>query len=283
MTAQVAGRSPMLSALGAIVLWSSLAVLGVSLRELPPFFVTGAALSLGALCSVHRIRRWPVPWATLAVGVAGLAGYHAALFIAFRKAPAVEANLLNYLWPTLIVLLSPVLLRGFRLRPAHLLAAAGGLAGAALIVTNGRLALEMQYLPGYLWAAGAALIWACYSLMTRRLPPFANEAVGLFCLVSGGLCLLAHAFFEPPVSLTGYDWLYLLLLGLGPMGAAFFLWDHAMKYGDPRTIGSLAYLTPLLSTFWLALLADATLSSLSILAGALIIGGAVLGGLASRR
>jgi drug/metabolite transporter (DMT)-like permease len=39
------------------------------------------------------------------------------------------------------------------------------------------------------------------------------------------------------------------------MGTAFYLWDIAMKHGDPRVIGVLAYATPLLST---ALLVFAT-------------------------
>lgn len=281
MTASRPG-SPTIAGLGAIALWSTLAVLGVSLRHLPPLFVTGVALLVGSLCSIHRIRRWKVPLATLAVGVAGLAGYHAALFTALRRAPAVEANLLNYLWPTLIVLLSPLVLPAFRLRGAHLVAAAGGLAGAALIVTNGQLTIDAQYLPGYLWAIAAALTWALYSLMTRRLPFFPNEAVGLFCLLSGLICLALHAALEPPARPSPADALWLVLLGLGPMGAAFFLWDHAMKHGDPRGIGALAYLTPLLSTLWLAVFGGARLTGLSAAAAALIVGGAVLGGLAGR-
>ncbi len=283
MTANDRPGSATLAGLGAIALWSTLAVLGVSLRHLPPLFVTGVALLIGSLCSIHRVRHWKVPVATLAVGVAGLAGYHAALFTALRRAPAVEANLLNYLWPTLIVLLSPLVLPAFRLRGAHLLAAAGGLAGAALIVTNGQLTVDAQYLPGYLWAIAAALTWALYSLMTRRLPPFPNEAVGLFCLLSGLICLALHAALEAPARPSPADALWLVLLGLGPMGAAFFLWDHAMKQGDPRGIGALAYLTPLMSTLWLAVFGGARLTGLSAVAAALIVGGAVLGGLAGRR
>lgn len=283
MNATVRPSSPTLAGLGAVALWSTLAVLGVSLRHLPPLFVTGVALLIGALCGVHRVGRWKVPAATLAVGVAGLAGYHTALFIALRLAPAVEANLLNYLWPTLIVLLSPLVLPAFRLRAPHLLAAAGGLAGAALIVTNGEFTVDPRYLPGYLWAVAAALIWALYSLMTRRLPPFPSEAVGLFCLLSGLICLALHAGLEDPARPSAIDALWLVLLGLGPMGAAFFLWDHAMKHGDPRGNGALAYLTPLLSTLWLAAFGGARLSGLSAVAAALIVGGAVVGGLAGRR
>lgn len=275
--------SPLVTAVGAIFLWSNLAVLSIFLKAYPPLFVSGVALCFGALCSVHGIRRWPVPPTTLLVGVVGLAGYHAALFVAFRKAPAVEANLLNYLWPSLIVLLSPVLLTDVRLRGGHILAVVGGLAGAGLIVTGGKLGLDAQYLAGYTWAAVAALTFACYSLLLRRVPPFPNDAVGLFCLVSGLICLAGHAYWEPAVSVEAIDWLWLALLGLGPMGASFFLWNHAMCHGDPRAVGALAYLTPLLSTLLLALWGGADLGPLTAVAGMLIVGGAVLGNLSGRR
>ena len=55
--------------------------------------------------------------------------------------------------------------------------------------------------------------------------------------------------------------LKLAALGLGPMGAAFYLWDFAMKRGDPRVVGVLAYATPVLSTALLALVTGRTLTS----------------------
>jgi drug/metabolite transporter (DMT)-like permease len=53
---------------------------------------------------------------------------------------------------------------------------------------------------------------------------------------------------EPAVALSPHDWGLIVTIGLGPMGAAFFLWDKALKLGDARHIGILSYLTPLLST-----------------------------------
>jgi drug/metabolite transporter (DMT)-like permease len=66
-------------------------------------------------------------------------------------------------------------------------------------------------------------------------------------------------------------------LGLGPLGGAFYLWDAALKRGDPRQIGILSFLTPLLST--LALLwVRAEMPSASIVAAAvMIVGAAVMG------
>ena len=129
-------------ALSAILLWSFLALLGSRLVRLPPLLMTGVALSIGGTIGLIRVREWKVPLKTLCVGVGGIFGYHFLLFTAFRHAPTVEANLINYLWPLLIVLLSPVVLSGYGLGLRHVLGALAGLAGAALIVTGGSLALE---------------------------------------------------------------------------------------------------------------------------------------------
>jgi drug/metabolite transporter (DMT)-like permease len=61
------------------------------------------------------------------------------------------------------------------------------------------------------------------------------------------------------------------------MGAAFFLWDHALKRGDPRRIGALAYLTPLLSTLVLVAVGAGAFTAVTLVAIVLIVGGAALG------
>jgi drug/metabolite transporter (DMT)-like permease len=66
-------------------------------------------------------------------------------------------------------------------------------------------------------------------------------------------------------------------MGLGPLGGAFFLWDAALKRGDPRKIGLLSFLTPLLSTGLLLLTQGKPLTWHVALAAALIIGAAVIG------
>ena len=272
--------SAILLALGAVGLWSFLAFLGAQLSHLPPFLLVGIALCVCGLVSSVRLRSWRVPWKTFAVGVGGIFGYHFLYFTAFQHAPAVEANLINYLWPLLIVLLSPLLLPGYALRSHHLAGAAVGLLGAGLIVTGGRLSLDLAYLDGYLLAAGAALAWSSYSLLTKRLPPFPTGAVGGFCFFSGLFSLGVYflsASRPLEVVLSLRDWIYLLLLGAGPMGAAFFAWDAALKRGDPRVIGSLAYLTPLTSTLVLVFLGRRPLTWVSGSAMALIVAGAVIG------
>lgn len=276
--------SPTLNALAAIALWATLASLGTSLSHLPPFLLTGLALIIGSVLSwplVLRDRRaWAVPLRTLALGVYGLFGFHFLLFIALRHAPPVEANLVNYLWPLFMVVLAPVLLPGMSLRPLHVAAALLGFTGAAIAILGARgsasSAAGGSYW-GFLPALGSAFIWASFSLWTRRVPAFATRAIGLFGLVSGALSLLCHALLEPSAALSVRDWLLVALCGLGPLGAAFFFWDLALKRGDARQIGILSYITPLASTALLLLVTGRPLSWSIALAAVLIISAAVMG------
>jgi drug/metabolite transporter (DMT)-like permease len=265
-----------LYALGAIALWATLATLGVALQHVPPFLLTGLALVIGSVPAWPLVRQWKVPASTLALGVYGLFGFHFLLFIALRHAPPVEANLVNYLWPLLIVVLAPLLLADVRLRGVHVMAAAAGFGGAAIAIL-GRSAAGGGWSWGYVPALGSAFIWASYSLLTRRVASFPTAAIGLFGLVSGALSLLCHWALEPAAPLQATDWMLIALMGFGPLGAAFFLWDKALKLGDPRHIGILSYLTPLASTLLLLMVSARPLSWSIGLAAVLIIGAAVVG------
>jgi len=265
-----------LYALGAIALWATLASLGVALAHLPPFLLTGAALLVGSAAAWPWYRQWRLPLSTLALGVYGLFGFHFLLFVALRNAPAVEANLVNYLWPLFIVVLAPLILPGARWRPAHIVAAGVGFVGAVLAIVGGR-ELSGRFSWGYVAALASALVWASYSLLTKRVTRFPTAAIGLFGLVSGALALACHALLEPSASISGRDWLLIGVTGLGPLGAAFFLWDAALKRGAPSTIGILSYLTPLASTLLLMVTSNRQLTVWIAAAAVLIVGAAIAG------
>ena len=269
-------------AIFTIFLWSFLAYLGASVNHLPSLLVVAIALTISGLFSSFNFRSWKVPGKTLLVGIGGLFGYHFLYFSAYKFAPAVETNLINYLWPLLIVLLSPLFLKDHRLRLYHLAGAFLGLCGAALIISEGKILLDTAFIKGYALAAGAALVWASYSLMTKRLPSFPTGAVGAFCLASGLLAFGAFLLTTSPnetIQLKAADWIALILLGIGPMGAAFFTWDAALKRGDPRIIGSLAYITPMTSTLVLVLIGGYRITWIFAVAMVLIVCGAALGSL----
>ncbi len=265
------------SALGAIVLWGGLAALALRLAVVPPFLLTGIALVIGSLVGARSLLRSPPPLGALALGVYGLFGFHFFLFLALRHAPPVEANLVNYLWPLLIVLLAPLLVPGVAASARHGFAALLGFAGATLLITGGAAPSEEGTPIGYAFAAISALIWSTYSLLTRRWRDFPAGSVPWYCLVSGLLALACHLAFEERHVPSGGEWALLVVMGAGPMGAAFFLWDRAMRVGDPRVLGNLAYLTPLLSTLALVLFGGAVVSPVAVPAMGLIVAGAWLG------
>jgi len=272
-----------LLALAAIALWGTLAPLGVQLAHIPPFLLTGLGLLVGSLISLplarFRLSRWQVPLPTLLVGVYGLFGFHFLLFIALRNAPAVEANLINYLWPLGMVVMAPLFLKDVQLRGRHIVAALIGFTGAAIAILGrgGHSDVAVEFHMGYVIALASAFVWASYSLLTSRLPAFPTAAVGGFAAASGVLSLVCHALLEPAVALSAQDLVLIAILGLGPLGGAFFLWDAAIKLGDTRRIGLLAFATPILSTVMLLLTTGQALQWNVAVAAALVVGAAWLG------
>jgi drug/metabolite transporter (DMT)-like permease len=277
-------RTATLIGLTAILMWSLLAVLTVATGKIPAFQLAAMTFAIGALVAfatfVFRpsafaaLKQPPLAWI---VGVGGLFGYHALYFLALRFAPPAEAGLLNYLWPLLIVLFSS-LLPGERLLPHHILGALLGLVGTVLLLMGGGgRGFEAGQLPGLLAAFVAAFVWSSYSVMSRRLKAVPTDAVAGFCMATAILAAIVHVFVEKTVwPETLLQWLAIIGLGLGPVGAAFFTWDIGMKRGDIRVLGAASYATPLLSTAFLILAGYAKPTVTIAIAAILIAGGGLI-------
>jgi drug/metabolite transporter (DMT)-like permease len=270
----------------AILLWATLAALTTLSGRIPPFQLLAMSFSLAFLIGLWLWRReggpvrrhFRLPASVWALGLYGLFGYHFAYFMALRNAPPVEAGLIAYLWPLLIVLLA-AFLPGERLRHHQMIGALAGFAGAALLVTRGQgLVFERQYLTGYSFALACALIWSSYSVLSRRAGHVPTSAVGAFCGATALLALVCHFLFETTVWPTGGQWPAVIALGLGPVGAAFYTWDFGVKRGNIQTLGAFAYAAPLLSTLLLIALGLAEPTWILAVACVLIVGGAFIAG-----
>ncbi|MFE9425708.1 DMT family transporter [Kitasatospora sp. NPDC006697] len=270
----------------AVLLWAALALFTTLSGHVPPFQLIALAFAIGGLIGLPRALRGGRPtggasWRRLpagawVLGIGGLFGYHFCYFLALRHAPAVQAGLIAYLWPLLIVLFS-ALLPGERLRWWHAAGALLGLGGTFLLVTGGQgVRFQGQFALGYAAAGVCAVVWSAYSVANRRYPEVPTDAVAFFCLATAGLAALCHLCFEHTVWPHGWQWLAVLALGLGPVGGAFYAWDHGTKHGDLRLLGTLSYFAPLLSTALLVLAGRAAASWATAAACALITGGALL-------
>ncbi|MEQ8695376.1 MAG: EamA family transporter [Bauldia litoralis] len=267
----------------AVLMWSLLAVFTAASGAVPPFQLTAMAftvsglLGLGWVAATGRASELVIPIRAWILGIGGLFGFHFFYFTALRGAPPVEASLISYLWPLLIVV-SSALLPGERLRWYHLVGALLGLAGTVIVVTGGQsVSIDPQFAAGYAAALGAALTWSAYSVLSRRFASVGTGAVAGFCLATAALSAIAHLVLEETVWPAGIgEWLAVGGLGLMPVGAAFYVWDYGVKHGDIQVLGASAYAAPLLSTIVLIVAGFAAPAWSIAVATALIAGGAAL-------
>ncbi|TPI36653.1 DMT family transporter [Mesorhizobium sp. B3-1-6] len=262
----------------AVAMWALLALLTDASGRVPPFLLSAITFAIGTCVGLAARLLMPapdrsqkIPPQVWVIGIAGLFGYHFFYFTALRNAPAVEASLIAYLWPLLIVLGS-ALMPGERLAWNHVVGALLGLAGTFLIVTKGgALAFDARYAFGYAMAAVCALLWSSYSLLSRRFPSVPTSIVTWFCAATSVLSLICHFLLEKTVLPDGPgQWLAVIGLGLMPVGAAFYAWDIGVKRGNIQVLGAASYAAPLLSTLVL-IAAGVAAPSLRILAACVLI------------
>lgn len=273
----------------AIASWSALALFTTWTKGLPPFealslsfavafIVSLALLSMRGPAALSKLRQ---PWAAWGLSFVGIFGYHSLYFSALDSAPPAAASLIAYLWPLLIVLFA-ALLPGGRLVFWHLLGAMLGLGGTILLMLHGPTANFHQFTIGYVLALGCAFVWSGYSVLNRHFSSVPTEMISGVCgavAVAGAIC---HLLFEPTIIPDGRQWAAVVLLGLGPVGLAFFAWDHATKRGNLPILGTLSYAAPLLSTFLLVIVGRTVPNVTLLAAAALIVGGAIIAAQAQR-
>ncbi|MEM9543571.1 MAG: EamA family transporter [Cyanobacteria bacterium P01_E01_bin.42] len=268
----------------AILMWSTLALLTALSGNIPPFQLTAMSFTVAFAIAVafwlkqgiNIIAVLKLPLKVWVLGIFGLFGYHFFYFLALQNAPVVEANLINYLWPLLIVLFS-AFLPGEQLKWFHIIGAIAGFLGAGLLVAKGKsFAFDPQYAIGYLAALICAFTWSSYSVLSRLFGTIPTHSVGGFCGATATLAWICHGFFEPTIFPVGEEWLAIIGLGLGPVGLAFFTWDYGVKKGNIKILGALSYSVPLFSTALLIVCGLAEPSISVIFACLLIFGGAIL-------
>jgi drug/metabolite transporter (DMT)-like permease len=268
----------------AILTWSFLALLSTAAGPIPPFQLAAMTFFLGGLVGASSwlfrpgaIRSLRQPWQVWALGVAGLCIYHCAYFFAIQSAPPVEASLIAYLWPLLIVVFA-AFLPGERLRGHHLVGVLLGLAGAVIVITKGgSVGLADGIRPGHIIALFCAFVWSGYSVLSRRFGAVPTDVVAGYCLITAAVAACLHFGLETTVfPQTATQWTAIVVLGTIPLGAGFYAWDWGCKHGDIMVLGALSYAAPLFSTVVLLAAGYGAYHWSVALACALIVAGALI-------
>ncbi len=246
---------PTLIGFTAILTWSFLALLSTAAGPIPPFQLAAMAFLIGGLVGVSSwiarpaaVRSLRQPWQVWALGAAGLGIYHCAYFFAIQNAPPIEASLIAYLWPLLIVVFA-AFLPGERLKGHHVVGVLLGLAGAVIVITRGgSVGLAEGVKPGHLIALFCAFVWSGYSVLSRRFGQAPTDVVAGYCLITAAVAFGLHLALETTVwPHTPVQWSAIAILGAVPLGAGFYAWDYGCKHGDIMILGALSYAAPLFS------------------------------------
>ncbi|WP_100635529.1 aromatic amino acid exporter YddG [Marinomonas sp. ef1] len=290
-------HSPQATLIGsiAILLWSSLALFTTQANLVPPLLLLTVTFGVASLLFfiVYLIKgelksSWSkTPTSAIAMGGLGFYFYHFCYFYAFQHAPPVEAGLIAYLWPLLIVLMAGMTKNS--LSWTHLVGAVIAFIGTGIMLQSKGQVTEIDVNPVYNWtgyaaAFACAFIWSSYSVANRRFQTVPSSAVLWYCLVTTILAGASHLMIEAENGKLSLDfpastWIAILGLGFGPVGIAFFCWDFGVKKGNLSLLGVLSYTAPALSTAWLGLFTDAQLTTGQIIACLLITAGALFASL----
>lgn len=251
----------------AILLWStSVGLIRTITERFGP--TGGAALLYSAtallLCLTRGIPRWrtmPKGW-LLGAGLL-FVSYEIALAtslgLATSRQQALEIGMINYLWPSLTILLAiPLNQQRWRiwLWPGLLLALGGiiRVLGGDGGLQPARLWQNISQQPlAYGLALYAAISWALYNNITRRYARGSN-GVTLFFLATA-LALWAGVTLSPitiPWSQPPQAWLEVILMA-GFVACAYSAWDWGIQQGNLSLLAAASYFTPVLSSLLAAL------------------------------
>lgn len=266
------GRSATACGLAAILLWSTASGL---IRSVSGFFgpIGGAALiySLGALLLIALLGRPRLRSSSrfyLVIGTTLFVTYEICLSLALGYAldsnQAIQLGVVNYLWPSLTVLLAIVMNR----QPARWLILPGtaiALFGILWVVSTEGLSLpslfaNVQSNPlSYSLATACAITFALYCNVTRRYARGENH-VAFFFILTAAVLWLKFAFAGqalPEFTLRGGAELF--AAGIA-MAGGYALWNIGILRGNLTLLATASYFAPVLSSAFAAAWLGASLT-----------------------
>ncbi|MBP3965991.1 DMT family transporter [Paenibacillus lignilyticus] len=275
-------RSPYVLMPILLLLWGSVAavsklVLGQLDSYQVLFYMNGIGVVVFAGIVLYKVRwrtlrLWSWRQTALIVSCGLFAFLYDALYLqALARIPAVEASMLNYLFPIFIVIFA-IPLHKEKMNRYKLLSVVMGFAGTVLLMTKGDLtSLKLTNLTGDVLAILAAVSWGLFTNLVKRnkkdmlISTFLITVVALV-LSAAGLLVYSNLMLPRLVDFGGVFWLSMCNIVLG-----FFLYFRALRYSPASLIASFTFFTPFVTLLFIVLLLDERLTLMDGLAALLIL------------
>lgn len=283
-----------LAGIGALFSWAFMpAFLRMATESFGTLFAIALVYTFGAIAlfvanppkKLREIsRRYLITCGPLFVSYETILAF--AIGAAATRTQVLEVSILNYLWPTMLVLL--LVLTGSsnrvrtlgRLVPGTVLAIAGivlcvggdDLLGGTTLFSS----VLTNPLPDAL-ALLAAVIWAFYSVLTPRLSNGANATAYFFAAIA----LLLWVMFAVrgfPIALTSLSLPAMLALVGTTLSVTlgYALWNYGIAHGNMKLLSNASYVAPLLSCLFSTLLLGLLPTMVFWVGAILLVGGTLL-------
>jgi drug/metabolite transporter (DMT)-like permease len=185
--------------------------------------------------------------------------------------PAVEASMLNYLFPIFIVLLA-VPIHKEKLNFFKIFSIMMGFAGTLLLTTKGNVSnIAFTNLEGDIFAILAAISWGLFTNLIKKnqkdmlLSTFFVTAIA-FVLSIGATFASSHFILPQKLDLLGVFWISISNIVFG-----FFLYFQSLKYSSASLIASFTFFTPFVTLIFIVMLLGERLTLVDCIAALLII------------
>lgn len=221
------------------------------------------------------------PWWLFVAAFFGIPLNHLGWVFAVHNAPPLEATLIIYTWPLLVVIFTAISLKK-PLRRHHVSGALLGFGGIiTLFVARGLDFGSISLTSGHVWALVAALSWSIFAAIAARQSRISADylAVVFFfsCMTNIFIWECTDAPSAPAQSLKIAAGMLLFISN------GYALWDYASKKGNIRLIAIFSFMTPVLATIYLMILGEGTMTPGLVLSLLLVMSGIGLAKYGDRR
>jgi drug/metabolite transporter (DMT)-like permease len=271
-----------------MIIWGSTFVVTKEvIAELPPFTLACARVAIGALAlaplAATRHRRGAgLPWSTLAVlGFIGVAFYYAAFNTAIKHTSAVQGALVQSSIPAATALIAVLWLREHA-TVIRWLGIALSIGGVLIVFSGSATDGSAHVLFGNVLMFVTVLAWGLYTSIAKRIAGFDPVVLTTSIMAIGAVMLAPIAAYElighgwPTLSMKG--WAGLIYLGAIASGAAYVLYNDALRHMDASQAGAYSNLIPVVGVITGVVVLGETLTVRAIIGGVVVMIGVWIAG-----